>query len=156
MHQPVQPARGTCVAVSATSFEQVEAICLKLFGFKLFTVLRRLPESGEIERIYSSNARDYPVGGRKPMGPTPWGAVVLDGGQAWLGNGADDVRWAFPDSTLLLQLGCDAIACAPIVKDGTTIAVLSLSDGIDSYEPADLVPLSLLAGLLVDAVLAND
>ena len=153
---PVQPARGQSIVVPAASFEQVEAICHELFGFKLFTVLRRLPETGEIERIYSSNPKDYPVGGRKPMGPTPWGAVVLDAGQAWLGNGAEDVQWAFPDSKLLLELGCDAIACAPIVKDGVTIAVLSLSDAIDSYEVADLAPMSLLADLLVDVVLTHD
>ena len=108
------PECGESIAVPAATFARVEDICRKVYGFKLFTVLQHRPESGEIERVYSSNPQDYPVGGRKPMGPTPWGAIVLDAQRAWLGNGAQDIEWAFPDSKLLAQLGCDCCACGEI------------------------------------------
>ena len=142
------PERGESIAVPAATFARVEDICRKVYGFKLFTVLQHRPESGEIERVYSSNPQDYPVGGRKPMGPTPWGAIVLDAQRAWLGNGAQDIEWAFPDSKLLAQLGCDCCACAPIVSAGRTVGVVSISDAVDRYAVGDLEALSLIASLL--------
>lgn len=153
MNDMTNPAiRGESISVTAPSFELVEELSRKAYGFKLFTVLKNRPETGEIQRVYTSNPKDYPVGGRKPMGPTPWGSVVLDGGKAWVGNGAEDVLWAFPDAQLILSLGCESCACAPILKDGKTIGILSLNDGLNHYKLEDLQPLTLLASLLVDAV----
>lgn len=147
-----QPQCGTSFVQSSASFDDVQNICSKLFGFKLFTVLKNLPETGEIQRIYSSNPTDYPPGGRKPMGPTPWGKVVLEDGLSWLGNGRQDIIWAFPDAELIFSLGCESCACAPIIKNGITIAVLSLSDVVDHYDHEDLKIMSYLASLLVNAV----
>jgi GAF domain-containing protein len=147
-----QPERGQSIAVTPARFEQVEELCRQLYGFKLLTVLRRRPGIEEIERVYSSNPRDYPVGDQKPMGRTPWGAVVLDGGQAWLGNGTADLEWAFPDSKRLGQLGCRSCACSPILKDGKAIGVLSLSHEIDRYKVEDLEGISLIASILCNVI----
>lgn len=147
-----QPQCGISLISSAPSFEEVQSISEKLFGFKLFTVLKNMPETGEIQRIYSSNLKDYPLGGRKPMGPTPWGKVVLEDSRSWLGNGRPDIIWAFPDSELIFSLGCESCACAPVVKNGKTIAVLSLCDVVDHYDDEDLKIMCYLASLLVGAV----
>ena len=142
-------AEGVHVDIVAPSFETVATICRRAYGYRLFTVLRWCRDTGEIERIYTSNPIDYPVLGRKPMGPTPWGAVVLSGRKAWVGNGRDSIRWAFPDSVVMAELGCDACACAPVLRNGETIGLISMADAEGSYSAADLPGLSALASLLL-------
>lgn len=141
--------QGIACETAPASFEQVEEICRRAFGFRLFTVLRNRPESGEIERVYSSNTAKYPPGGRKPMGPTPWGDIVLRKGDCWLGSNARDIRWAFPDAELILSLGCQSCACVPVLEANQTIGVLSLSHEADHYGLRDLTLLSLISGLLL-------
>ncbi|MGO7761365.1 GAF domain-containing protein [Rhizobium ruizarguesonis] len=143
------PTEGVSVDVEIPGFETVAEICKKAYGYRLFTILRWCRDTGEIERIYTTNPADYPVLGRKPMGPTPWGAVVLTGGKAWVGNGRATIRWAFPDSLMMAELGCDACACAPVLKNGKTVGLISMADTEGSYSAADLDGLSALASLLV-------
>lgn len=153
---PSLPApKGVTLTPAPVSYALIEDLCRRAFGFRLFTVLAFHPEAGEVRRIYSSQPAAYPVGGRKKMGPTPWGELVLDRGQAWLGNGAEDIRWAFPDAEQILALGCEACACAPITADGRIIGVLSISDAADSYSIGDVQALSALAGLLADPLMAE-
>lgn len=140
---------GDSIDIAAPGFQTVADICKKAYGYRLFTILRWCRDTGEIERVYTSNSADYPLLGRKPMGPTPWGAVVLSGGKAWVGNGRDTIRWAFPDSVMMAELGCDACACAPVLKDGETVGLISMADAEGSYSTRDLEGLSALAGLLV-------
>lgn len=140
---------GISLDLDEPGFATVEDLCRKAFGFRLFTILANDPGAGEICRIYSSNPADYPPGGRKPMGRTPWGEGVLRRGRAWLGDGEDALRWAFPDAALILSLGCEACACAPVRQGDRVIGVLSLCDVRGSYAAEDLNGLGALAQLLV-------
>ena len=146
---------GISRPVPPASFQLVEEICRRAFGFGMLTVLRNLPETGEIERIHTTNPEDYPLGVRKPMGPTPWGRLTLHEGKGWWGEGAEAVRWAFPDSEKILSLGYESLLCAPVLDDGgRTIAILSLNDVAGRYGAHDLDPLGGVAQLLRAPVLA--
>jgi len=134
-------------------FDAVVRFCAAHFGFKLLTILRHLPDTGEIERVYSSNLEAYPIGGRKPMGGTPWGDVVLKGGKAWLGNGAADMRWAYPDAEKSLAMGRESSFCAPVRFAGETLGVLNLSAARDSYDFADAPYLQTVSAFLMQALL---
>lgn len=148
---PLAEAQGTATE-PLPIFRAVEEFCRAWFGFQLLTILRHLPESGEIERIYSTNPEVYPAGGRKKMGGTPWGRVVLDAGETWLGNGAEAIRWAYPDAELTLSMGREASFCAPIRAGGRTLGVLNLSAGRDHFDPADAGCLAIAAAFLGRAV----
>lgn len=139
---------GISRPVPPISFQLVEEICRRSFGFAMLTVLRNLPETGEIERVHTTNPEFFPLGGRKPMGPTPWGQLTLHEGRGWWGGGAEAVRWAFPDSDKILSLGYESLLCAPVLDGGRTIAVLSLNDVAGRYSPDDLDPLGVVAQLL--------
>lgn len=134
-------------------FAAAEAFCRQHPGFQLLTILRYDSEAGEIERVHSTNLAVYPLKGRKPMGPTPWGDHVLTQGKPWLGNGAADIRWAYPDAELTLSMGREASFCVPVRCAGRTLGVLSMSDRKDSYDFGDAINLQLVAGLLVPALL---
>ena len=145
---------GISRPVPPTSFALVEEICRRAFGFRMLTVLRHDPKAGEIERIHSTDPEHFPLGGRKPMGPTPWGRLVLHQGRGWWGGSAEAVRWAFPDSATILSLGYESLLCAPVLNGGRTIGILSLNDAAGRYSPDDLDPLGVIAQALRDPILA--
>ena len=53
-----------------TLFRSFDAVAARLVGHELFTLL--YVDGQEVARIYSNRPAQYPVFGRKPMGPTPW------------------------------------------------------------------------------------
>lgn len=146
------PETGLSRPIHPASFRLVEEICRRAFGFRLLTVLRHKAGQPEIERVYSSQPETYPIGIRKPMGATPWGKIVLDQGQGWWGEGEQTIRWAFPDATKILSLGCESCLCAPVLDRGQVIAVLSLNDAQGAYRPEDLDPLGVIAQSLKQVV----
>ncbi len=106
--------------------------------------------------MHSSRPAEYRLLGRKKMGPTPWGDVVLKAGRPWFGRSADDIRWAFPDHELILSLGCEMCLNAPVRYDGRVLGVISVLDGPGAYEEADLSLVTLIAPHLVPALLLSD
>lgn len=133
-------------------FRAVEEACQDRFGFRLLTVLAYDAQRNDTWRVHSSDAENYPLGERKPMGVTEWGKRVLHERKSWLGNGPEDIRWAYPDAELILSLGCEASANAPIIWDGRTLGALSINSTRDAYPSRILGELELLAALLVPAM----
>src|SRR5690242_17557855 len=76
-------------------YAAVDRLVQEVIGHKLFTMMRVHEASSEVERIYSSNADAYPVGGRKQKRGTPWGRVVLDRGEVFIARNPGEVRDAF-------------------------------------------------------------
>ena len=132
-------------------FAQTTQTCARRFGFRFLTILKVLPDPVNVLRVHSSSPDDYPIGALKPMRGTPWGKRVIEGGQTWLGNGADEVLWAFPDAQLILSKGCEACACAPVRVAGTTVAVLSVNAERDAYTTQDMSEMSRIAQDLIPA-----
>ncbi|TWG98914.1 hypothetical protein L598_001700000070 [Mesorhizobium sp. J18] len=135
-------------------FSAFDSYCADTLGHRLFTLLAWAPETNDVERLYSSRPTEYPLLGRKVMGPTPWGAVVLKGGKTWIGRTADDIRWAFPDHELIASLGCAACINAPVLWDGKVLGVISVLGPENAYDEADLAGLAAIAPLLVPGFLA--
>lgn len=135
-------------------FEAADGLCQHAVGHRLFTLLAWRPATGEVARVYSSRPQDYPLGGRKPMGPTQWGAHVLHGAAPWLGQTPEDIVWAFPDHALIASLGCGACMSVPICWKGTVLGVVSVLDAEGAYDAQDLAGLALIAPLLVPGFLS--
>jgi GAF domain-containing protein len=77
---------------------------------------------------------------------------VLDRGEAWLGNGAEAILWAYPDAQLTLSMGREASLCVPVRLGGRTLGLLSMSAEKDRYNATDLANLKLVAALLAPAM----
>ena len=131
----------------------VEALAQRVVGFRLFTVMRNLEATAEVERIYSSDAAAYPVGGRKRRDGTRWGEIVLDRGEVFLARNRDELREAFPDHELIFSLGISAILNVPIRLGGRSIGTMNLCGETGQYTDADVPAAKVLAALLVPAVL---
>lgn len=136
-------------------FAAFDRCCAEAFGHRLFTILEWAPETNDVERLYSSRPAEYPLLGRKAMGPTEWGALVLKGGQSWIGRTAEDIRWAFPDHELIASLGCASCINAPVLWDGKVLGVVSVLGPENAYDASDLAALVAIAPLLVPGFLAR-
>jgi GAF domain-containing protein len=135
------------------AYATVDELAQRTIGHRLFTVMRYLPETVEVERLYSSNPSDYPPGGRKPKQGTPWGDVVLDRGEVFIAADAEGVRAAFSDHALLARLGISSIMNIPIRFRGRVLGTMNLSHEAGHFTSDMIEPGRILAGLLVPLLL---
>ena len=101
------------------SYASIAAEAQSRFGWKLFTAMRYL-ENGEVERIHTSDAIAYPLGGRKPRRDTAWSRRVLVRGEHYYANDEAGLRAAFEDAEKLVGMGLGAVMNVP-VKDGERV-----------------------------------
>ena len=148
-------AAGSRAGQPRLLFEAFDRLCAERVGHSLFTILAWAPDTNDVERLHSSRPREYPLLGRKAMGPTDWGARVLKGGQTWIGISASDIKWAFPDHELIAALGCASCINAPVRWDGRVLGVVSVLGPEAAYDEADLAGLDAIAPLLVPGFLAQ-
>ena len=144
------------VAASAdaqAAYAAVDGLAQRAIEHKLFTVMRYLPATVEVERLYSSNPAAYPPGGRKPKQGTPWGDAVLDRGEVFIAPDAAGVRAAFSDHALLAQLGISAILNIPIRLRGRVLGTMNLSHQAGHFTSDMIEPGRVLAALLVPLLL---
>jgi GAF domain-containing protein len=139
---------------AAATFRAVEALARRTVGFRLFTLMRNLDATAEVERLHSSDIATYPVGGRKRKEGTRWGEQVLDRGEVFLARDRAELRDAFPDYELIFSLGISAILNVPIRYAGRCIGTMNLCGDEGQYGDADIATGKVLTGLLVPAVLA--
>ena len=132
------------------TFELVDRLIQERVGHRQLTLL--LVDGDEVARVYSTDP-EYPVGGRKPMGPTPWGEKVLKKQEFFLGRNAADMKWAFFDHAKLAGLGLGSIINVPVVYDGRTLGTINSSHREHFYGPEHVGPVAELAPLLVPAFL---
>jgi GAF domain-containing protein len=120
-----------------------------VIGHKLFTIMVFDAEAMEVSRVYSSNRKAYPPGGKKKKRDTAWGRRVLERGEPYIGCSADDIRASFNDHEVILGLGLQSVLNMPVRSGGVTIGTMNLLHEPDYYSAQDLEVASVLAGLLV-------
>ena len=145
-------AASTEVMVRAATpqalYRRIDSAVKSLVGHRLFTLLVVVEGGREVERIYSSDPVAYPLTGRKPMGPTPWGDHVINGLQPWHGRTMADIRWAFPDHALIESLGCGSCINIPVIVMGRMIGTMNVLDAENAYADEAVATLALFAPLL--------
>jgi GAF domain-containing protein len=137
------------------AFAAIDALAQRTIGHRLFTVMRYHRATVEVERLYSSNPVDYPVGGRKAKQGTPWGDHVLDRGEVFIAPDADAVREAFNDHALLARIGIGSIMNIPIRFRGAVLGTMNLSHEAGHFGIGMIEPARTLAGLLVPLLLGG-
>jgi GAF domain-containing protein len=136
------------------TYAAIDALAQRTIGHKLFTVMRHLPESSEVERLYSSNTTAYPIAGRKPKQGTPWGAAVLDRGEVFIAADAAGVRAAFSDYLLIERLGISSIMNVPIRHCGRVLGTMNVNNDAGHFTPETVEKGKVLAALLVPLLLS--
>ncbi|TQI65311.1 GAF domain-containing protein [Bosea sp. AK1] len=134
-----------------TLFRAFEAVTQRLVGHQHFTLL--YVDGPDVARIYSSRPAEYPVSGRKTMGPTPWGKHVLEGRKSFLGKDLADIRWAFSDHKLIERMGLGSVINVPAVYNGTVLGTINLLAPEHHYREEHVAQVEQLAPVLLPAFL---
>ena len=132
-------------------FKAFDDIARRLVGHELFTLL--YVDGQEVARIYSNRPSEYPVSGRKTMGPTPWGKHVIDGKEPYLGKDKAGIRWAFFDHELIESMGLGSVINVPALYDGQVVGTINLLAPEHHYREEHIAPIVQLAPLLVPGFL---
>lgn len=136
------------------AFRAVDRAVADVLGHDLFTVLVLRDGGREVERVYSSNVDAYPVGGRKPMGSTPWGDLVITRKRSFLGPDMDAIRWAFFDHERIANLGLGSAINVSVQLGGEILGVLAVLDREGAYTTqADVDIVRALTPSLIQALL---
>ncbi|WP_341850278.1 GAF domain-containing protein [Neorhizobium sp. CSC1952] len=132
-------------------YDALDAALARRVGHKLLTLLYK--DGDEVARVYSNMPDVYPVFGRKPMGMTPWGDLVLRRQQPFLGRDREAIKWAFFDHELIESLGLGSAINIPVVYDGETIGTINLLDEEFFYTEEHVGIARRFAPLLIPAFL---
>ena len=119
-------------------YDALQTALARVIGHRLFTLMVFDPHNRDAQRLYSSDPKNYPVGGRKAMSKTPWGEKVIDGKTAWIGYSAEDIRWAYPDHELIASLGLESALNLPVIYDDVFIGSANLLHDANRYTPEDV------------------
>jgi hypothetical protein len=133
------------------TFTALDGLTKTLVGHQLFTLL--YVDGDEVARVYSNRPAEYAVSGRKPMGKTPWGELVLKSRKPYLGRDREGIRWAFFDHELIESMGLGSVINIPVVYDGACLGTMNLLDAEHHYRPEHVVVIAALAPLLIPAFL---
>lgn len=136
-------------SASNEAYRAIEAIAADTVGWRLFTVLRYVETAQAVERVYSSNEKTYPVGGRKPLDKITASHAAMEEGKVFLAGTKGDVRKAFFDHELIFSLGITAILNVPIRHAGRRLGTMNFCGEEGMYGPAEIARGKILAGLLV-------
>ena len=136
------------------ALDEIAARASATFGYRLFTAMRYLEESDEVERIFTTDAAAYPLAGRKLKRDTAWSRQVLGAGEPYFANDAAGIRAAFDDAEKILGLGLGAVINVPVKVDGKVVGTLNFLREAGGYALAD-VPKALALAPLAAAALAS-
>jgi GAF domain-containing protein len=117
-------------------------------GWKLFTAMRYL-ESGEVERVHTSDPEAYPLAGRKPRRDTAWSRRVLVRGEPYYANDAAGIRAAFEDADKIIGLGLGAVINVPVKEDDRVLGTLNFLREAGGYRPGHVAEALSLARMAV-------
>ena len=137
----------------AATFAALDAALARTPGHILFTVLAYAAGVNHSQRIYSNLPDAYPVGGRKPLGDTPWMRHVLRGGNPWICRTREDIKEVFFDYELIWSLGCESMLNMPVRWRGETVGTLNLSNKAGHFTEADIANVRHLGALALPALL---
>jgi hypothetical protein len=139
----------------ASAYEAVDSILVQRLEHKLFTVLRYVPQTHEVERVYSSHTDLYPIGGRKQNVDSLFGRTVIRDAKPMICHDDADVVANFPDFEKLRGLGVSGMINVPVVWEGSTIGSLNISGEAGQFGDNEIPALTVLAGMLAPVVRRN-
>jgi hypothetical protein len=140
-------------SMAIPAYERIGTEAQSSFGYRLFTAMRYLPATDEVERVYTSDPGSYPLGGRKLKRDTAWSRQVLGAGEPYFANEEHGIRAAFDDADKVLALGLGAVINVPVRHQGRVVGTLNFLREAGGYSLAD-VPKALALAPLAAAALA--
>ena len=110
----------------------------KKIGCKLFTLTVMHPNDKFVTRVYSSNVKIYPVGGKKKIPNNYWADVTIKQKKSFIGNNKKQIQKYFSDYRIITDLGCESILNQVVIFNNKTIGTMNLLDVENHFNKKDL------------------
>ncbi len=118
------------------------------------------PDVMVLQRLWTSQADSYPVGGRKYKKRTPWSDQLLCRAEVYVGEGVEALRQVFDDHALIESLGLQAVVNVPLLDSQlrcfATFNVLGTAPRWSAQERMLISLLARLATPLVERAVVNE
>ncbi len=108
------------------AYDALSELTQTLVGAKLFTVMTVDMITELAQRAYTSDPKNYPTSGTKPITHNSWFAIVHDRHECFVANTIEEIAEVFPDYELINSLGCQSVINLPIVIGGTLAATVNI------------------------------
>lgn len=117
------------------AFGALQALVQATVGAKLFTFMTVDMEAEVARRAYTSDAKNYPTSGTKPIRYDSWFDIVHRQRQYFVANTIADIAKVFPDYELIDSLGCQSVVNLPVVIGGELVGTVNMLDVEGYYTP---------------------
>ena len=97
-------------------------------GYLLMTVLVPASDAPFLDRVYSTNQDQYPLGKADPIEDSIWFRRLFSEGEAIVANDEEAIKAWLPGFDAYLAQGYGSLANIPIIISGNTIGLLNLMD----------------------------
>jgi GAF domain-containing protein len=95
-------------------------------GYLLMTVLVPASDAPFLDRVFSTNQHQYPLGKADPIEDSIWFRRLFAEGEAIVANDAEAIKAWLPGFDAYLAQGYGSLVNIPIVISGNTIGLLNL------------------------------
>ena len=120
------------------AFGALQALVQETVGAKLFTYMTVDMEAEVARRAYTSDPKNYPTSGTKPIRYDSWFDIVHKERRYFVANTIADIATVFPDYELIDSLGCQSVVNMPVVIGGELVGTVNMLD-VDGYYTAERV-----------------
>ena len=139
---------------AAALFRAIEDVATRRVDAGLVTMMRHDAAESTVWRLYSSNPRAYPVGGKKLKRDTAWGRKVLTEHRVLVSAGDEGLRESFDDYPTIIGLGLHSCVNVPLVSDGKCVGTMNVSRAQVEWSDDEItvvraLGLAALAGVLM-------
>ena len=114
------------------AFAALQALTEATVGVKLFTYMSVDMQAELARRAYTSDPKNYPASGTKPIRYDSWFDIVHKERRYFVANTIADIAKVFPDYELIDSLGCQSVVNMPVVIGGELIGTVNMLD-VDGY-----------------------
>jgi GAF domain-containing protein len=138
----------------AALFAAIAEVARRRVDAGLVTAMRHDEAASTVERVYSSNAQAYPVGGRKLKQESDWSRHVLLEHRVLVSAGDEAIRRHYNDYAVIFGLGLHSCVNVPLVSAGKCLGTLNVLRREAEWSEADValvraLGLPALAGVLM-------
>ena len=137
---------------SALIFNSLDNILNDFIGHKLFTILKFDKINSNLERVYTSKPREYPLLGKKDIIKNFWQVQVLEKGIAYIGYNFQDIKNSFSDFDLIEKLGCSSVLIIPVKSGGNIKGSVNLLHEESWYSDYDVKIAQSLVSVISEAL----
>lgn len=116
-------------------FDVLNDLFLSLPGVRTVTWLAARPEKAITERVGTSDAHHFPVGGFDPIDEAAWSRRIYADRLPIVANDVEEMSFYIPETADLVKLGYGSIVCAPIIVGGKSLGTVNLLGEAGLFTP---------------------